>query len=306
MRKLLLNLLIIFGAAVLSGQGGPLWAQTPPNPYFEATVVFDKDYFDLGEEIGATVTVANISNQDLLVNKGFLAKKFYLQLRLIDPAGRLLLPKTTQDSTEFPDAPALAVALCNGIPTQVAAYEVWPAGWSVTQHADLRDHYPIKFPGRYSAEVQLSVMIFKLERCPGDIKDYHFSGVVKSETTTAYTQGTNNEVDVIPKIWLLNWKDGLYLFPGIAVAIWPQEGKTVDDYRRDHIQLNNVEAKEVYELHSYLRKKDYLLAIFDKQEAINSLGQVEENMEYPVVISGMLTNNEFFGGGQKIKIIRIF
>jgi hypothetical protein len=313
MRKYAFGLMTIIGAAVLIGISGPLWAQTLPisvEDAFEVTVQFDKDYFDSGEPMGMTVTVANTSNKHLLVNKGFSSQLFYLQMRLIDPAGRLLLPICDQPRTEFPDTPPLSFVSCNGIPTRVAPYEVLEPDWSVTQRVDdLRDCYQIKLSGNYSAEVQLSVMIFRqsntepvVDPCDGDIKNYESLGVAKSEPMTLYKQGST-EVDIIPKYWLIAWKDGRYIIDDIIVAIWPEEGRVADDYSRDNIQLNNVVAKYVFKVHSFLRRKEYLLALFDKKNAINSLGEVEVGQWYPVVISGTLKNKQYFSGGQKVEII---
>ena len=138
--------------------------------------------------------------------------------------------------------------------------------------------------------------------CHGDIKKYESLGVAKSEPKTLYTQGST-EVDIIPQYWLIAWKDGIYLIPDIAVTIWPEEGKVADDYSLDNIQLNNVVAKNAFKMYSFLRNKDYLLALFDKQKAINSLGEVEAGQWYPVVISGTLKNKQYFSGGQKVEII---
>jgi hypothetical protein len=311
MKKVPLNFLIIFTTVLLFGYGGFLWAQTPP---ISVTAQFDKDYFDSGEPMGVTITVANTSGKYLLVNKGFSSKLFHLEMRLIDPAGRLVQPKCDQPRTEFPDSPPLAFVSCirNGIPTpiQVAPYEVLPRGWSVTQRKDdLRDCYQIKLSGHYTAEVQLSVMVFKqsdeepiVDPCHGDIKNYEWLGVAKSEPKTLYKQGST-EVDIIPQYWLRAWKNGFYLFPDIAVTIWPEEGWVADDYSLENIQLNNVVAKYAFKMYSFLRHKEYLLAFFDKQKAINSLGEVEVGQWYPVVISGTLKNKQYFSGGHKVEII---
>ena len=175
---------------------------------------------------------------------------------------------------------------------------------------DLRDCYLIKLSGHYTAEVQLSVMIFKQndtdpgieDPCHGDIKNYESLGVAKSEPQTLYTQGST-EVDIIPQYWLLAWKNRIYLIPDIAVTIWPEEGKVADDYSLDNIQLNNVVANYAFKLYSFLRHKEYLVALFDKQKAINSLGEVKVGKWYPVVISGTLKNKQYFSGGQKVEII---
>jgi hypothetical protein len=324
MRKSVISLMIIIGGALLIGVRSLLWAQTPPpiTPPISVTATFDKDYFDSGEKMGVRVTVANTTGRYLWVNKGFSSKLFYLEMRLIDPAGRLLLPKCDQPPprAEFPDAPPLPFVACgeNGIPTRVAPYEVLPPGWSVTQPPlgqptkDLRDCYQIKLSGHYSAEVQLSVMIFKQsdvaptgDPCDGDIKKYESIGVFKSESKTLYTQGSI-EVDIIPQYWFIAWKDGRYLIDDIAVTIWPEEGKVADDYSLDNIQLNNVVAKHAFKMYSFLRNKEYVLALFDKQKAINSLGQqIQVGQWYPVVISGTLKNTQYFSGGHKVEIISL-
>ncbi|MFZ1991893.1 MAG: hypothetical protein WAW96_19220, partial [Alphaproteobacteria bacterium] len=256
-------------------------------------------------------TVANTSGKYLLVNKGFRDQLFHLQMRLIDPAGRLVQPKCEQPRTEFPDTPPLAFTDCNGTSTQVANYEVLPPGWSSDPQRvnDLRDCYQIKLSGHYSAEVQLSVMIFKQsddpigeDPCHGDIKKYESLRVAKSEPQTLFTQGST-EVNIIPQYWLRAWKDGLYLFPDIAVTIWPEGGWVADDYSLENIQLNNVVAKYAFKMYSFLRQKEYLLALFDKEKAINSLGELKVGQWYPVVISGTLKNKQYFSGGHKVEII---
>jgi hypothetical protein len=313
MRKYILSFMAIVGAAALIGFSGPLWAQTLP---LSVTVHFDSDYFDSGQPMGVTVTVANTSGKYLLVNKGFQDKVnlFYLEMRLIDPAGRLLLPtQCPRPRTEFPDTPPLPFVVCTatGVATRVAPYEVLPPGWSVTQRKDdLRDCYQIKLSGQYSAEVQLSVMIFSqsdaaptADPCNGDIKNVNASlGVVKSEPKALYKQGSI-EVNIVPQYWLMAWKQGQLLIPDIAVAIWPEAGRVADDYSLKNIQLNNVVAQYAFKTYAFWKNQEYLLALFDTQKAINSLGSVVVGQQYPVVISGTLKNREYFSGGQKVQII---
>ena len=312
MKKFILGLLVIGGVAGLIGFNCPLWAQALP---ISVTVQFDSDYFDSTQPMGVTVRVASYSDQWLLVNSGFQAKvqKFYLEMRLIDPAGRLLLPtKCKQDRKEFPDTPPLPFVECNGKLIRVAPYEVLPPNWisDPVRINDLRTCYQIKLSGQYSAEVQLPVMIFGQSKtdpgltdpCKGDIQNYASVGVAKSDPQTLNAQGTN-EVNIVPQYWLFAWSRGLYLIPDIAVTIWPEEGRVADDYSLDNIQLNNVVAKQAFKMYSFLRNQYYILALFDKQKAINSLGPVTVGQDYPVVVSGTLKSKEYFSGGQKVHII---
>ncbi len=312
MKKFTLSLLVIAGVAGLIGISGPLWAQALP---ISVTVQFDSQYFDSTQPMGATVIVTNTSGKYLLVNKGFTDKvqQFYLEMRLIDPAGRLLLPtKCPQKRYEFPDTPPLPFVVCNNIAKRVAPYEVLPIGWASgpVRIDDLRTCYQIKLSGQYSAEVQLPVMIFGqsdtdpglTDPCKGDIQNYASVGVAKSDPQTLNAQGTN-EVNIIPQQWFIAWTQGLYLIPDIAVTIWPEAGRVADDYSLDKIQLNNVVAKQAFKMYSFLRNQYYILALFDKQKAINSLGPVTVGQDYPVVVSGTLKSKEYFSGGQKVHII---
>ena len=275
MRKVRLSFLILIGAAVLIGTGGYLWAQ-PPEISIELN--FDKTFYEYGEPVGVEVLVSNDSGRELLISKGFSSKLYYLEIWIMDPAGRLLVGQRDEPHMESPDAPPLPFVSYQGKFVQVAHCEVLPIGWSAppsqTQTDDLRAYYPLELPGYYTAQVKVSAKIFKGQSGdPCDVNDYEWAGLLKSNMVSFYMEGST-EVDVIPKWWRLAWKDGRYLIPDIAVTVWPQEGKTVDDYNKDSIKLNNVAAKEVVKMYSFLRREHYLLALFKKQEAINSLGPV--------------------------------
>jgi hypothetical protein len=90
-----------------------------------------------------------------------------------------------------------------------------------------------------------------------------------------------------------------FILPNVKVVIWPQNGQTVDAYQKDSIRLNNVAAREVLKLYSVLKKQHYLLAFFNKEDAINSLGEVQVGQWYPVEISGKTTSGKFFGGARE-------
>jgi hypothetical protein len=309
MRKSALCLLLIVAVAVLIGSGGRLRAAPPDD--LKVTIDFDKDYFDIAEPVGVTVTLTNNSlTRSYWINKNLFFTALYLEMQLIDPAGRVLLPQRNE-SPEVPDAGPLPFILHEGIPVLVTDCEVLGPQESITSRTnDLREYFQMKYSGPYSARVDLSSMAFdKAIGLPGeyqcDVNNHEWLGLLKSDTKYIYTQGST-EVNIIPKYWLTFWKEGLYLFPDIAVTIWPEVGKTVNDYRRDGIRLNNVSPKRVVSMYSFLRKTYYLIAFFDKKKAYESLGNdVEVGQWYPVVISGLLDTNQYFGGGQKVKIVDI-
>jgi len=307
MRKSILSFLIIFGIAVFIGSSGQLRAQSLPAPPLSLTIEFlYGNYFDYGTPIQTKVTLTNTSSGPTYIKDGFSSINLFLYVRLIDPAGRVLVPQITMP-VEAPDAAPLPFVLDpNNRPVQAAVCEPLGPAQKVEQTDDITKYFQMKLPGHYSARAELSAMTFiKNIGIPDpacDVNNYDGLGVVKSETKYIYAQGST-ELDIIPEYWFIEWKDGKYLIDDIAVTIWAEEGKTIDDYRREHILLNNLEAKKVLKMYSLLRKQDYLLAFFDKRKAINSLGPVEKGHWYRVVISGTMKTNQFFGGGQQVKIV---
>ncbi|MFZ0451558.1 MAG: hypothetical protein WAL98_20150 [Desulfatiglandaceae bacterium] len=300
--KSILSFLILIGIAAFLGPVCIAWAEAPA---IHIDLNFDSSFYGYGDPVGVDIAVTNESGKDILISQGFRSIVYYMEMRVIDPAGNLLLARHDEFHDEFPDAPPVPFILYEGRVIRAASCEVLPAGWEgMSQTADIRDFYEMVLPGYYSAQVQLSAMVFKGEPGdPCDINDYEWLGVLKSETRYFYVEGTT-EVNILPKRWRIVWQNGRYVFPNVKVAIWPEEGKTVGDYQLEGIKLNNVEANKVRKLYSFWKKKYYLLAFFNKQEAVNSLGDVTVGQKYPARISGQLTSGEYFGGSRQIKIVR--
>ena len=298
----ILHILILVGTIILMGPGDLVWAEAPA---INIDLSFDNSFYEYGEPIGVEVTVTNESGEDLLISQGFSSMLYYMQMRVIDPANNLLLATRDEYHDEFPDAPPVPVLFYQGRFIRGAPCTVLEAGWQkISQTDDIRDFYEMKLPGYYSAQVQLSAMVFKGEPGdPCDINNYEWLGVLKSQTQYFYVEGTT-EVNILPNLWRIVWQDGRYIVPNVKVTIWPEEGKTVNDYQLDAIKLNNVEAEKVCKLYSFLKKKHYLLAFFNKQETVNSLGDVEVGKCYPARITGKLTSGKYFGGSRQIKITR--
>jgi hypothetical protein len=287
-------LLIIVAAAVVSASRGLLWAQ-PPEIHID--LILDKSSYAYGEPVGVEVVVRNQSGRDLLISKGFRSKVFYLEMRVIDPAGRLLLARRDEPHDEFPDAPPLAFALYEGRPVRVAACEVLPIDWEGrSQTEDLRAHYALELPGYCSAQVQLSAMTFDEPPCEADT--YAWQGVLKSETKYFYVQGRTKGVRVIPNQWHLSWKEDDKKAPDVQVQIWPEEGETASDYDTGSIRLNNVAARRVEILPPMLK------VFFNPKEVMESLGDVEVGQWYSVLVSGRLKSGQPFGGEQEVRVVR--
>ena len=87
-----------------------------------------------------------------------------MEMRVIDPSGRLILATREAFHDEFPDAPPLAYVLYQGRPVRVAGCEVLGGGAVIVSSTDdLREYYDFGLPGYYSAQVQVSAMVFSVQ-----------------------------------------------------------------------------------------------------------------------------------------------
>ena len=291
----------IAGIMMLLGSRGLLWAEAPairidlkldePPSYYR-----DKPYYRYQDPIKASITVSNNSEKSLFVSKGFTSKSLYLEMRVVDPTGRLLIPKTVEERAEVPDAPPLPFVLHQDRLVRVAPCEILPPGPRPLQRVrDLKQFYSMSLPGFYSAQVQVSTMVFKGEVC--DIHDYQWLGMLKSEIIYFYQEG-KTKVEIAPPQWSLAWKTKKEIRQ-VEVLISPAEGVRMDDFKIETIRLNGVGAKGVEKV------RTGLVAFFEPRECIESLGPVEAGKSYPVVISGRLRSGQPFGGGQRVQIVEV-
>jgi hypothetical protein len=253
-------------------------------------------FFHYGEKIPVSVRVTNQSQDDVVISKGFTTTHFFTKMRLIDPAGRLLLPKRLQNGgREIPDAPPLPFFLYRGEkPVQVAPCEVFLKEETLSKKLpDLREYYDLELPGLYSAQVQVSAMLFKKDLC--SVRDYLWQGVLSSETIYFYFEG-KTKIKIIPRRWRINWLEDSPNKPVMAEMYHPP-GMTWRDYNLESIRLNHRVAGKVE------RQQSMLTAYFDPQECIKSISRPKINQPYPAVVSGKMRDGKYFGGGQNITIV---
>jgi len=295
-RKTVTGFFILIGAVVLLCSGAVVWAQPPA---IDIELSFDKSFYGFEEPVGMEVSVRNDETGDRLISSGFNSKVFYLEMRVIDPAGRLLLAQRDDPLGESVDPGPLGWVLYDGRPIQVGPCEVLPSGWTTVSRADdLGAHYDMSLPGYYSAQVQVSAMVYR--GAPGDycnVDDYQWLGVLKSETKYFYLEG-DTKVEVVPDKWRLKWKAKDKGTPKVKVKIWVAEGQSTGDYNLQSIRLNNVAPTRVKAVPPKIE------AFFEPNEAIASLGEVEVGQWYPVVVSGRYSSGAPFGGSRQVKIVR--
>lgn len=300
-------ILMVGAVALFLGNAAPLWAQ---DPGISLEVIFDKDSYTYGEPIGVTVKVKNELGEILWVSPKYFSKKlFYRYLRINDPSSRLLQPEPMAEpppgapppvvpEVEAPDAPPLPWVNTPGGLVRAAFCERLDAGWESEpwqeRTDDLREHYALELPGYYLLRAEISVMIHGDSHC--NVDQPKWVGVLKSDPQSIYMEGST-KVKVKPEKWHLKWKKKGKKEEHVKVEIWPEEGKTVDDYQLESIRLNNLEARKVKASRSKIK------ASFSRKDAIESLGAVEVGQLYEVIVSGRLKNGLPFGGGQKIRVV---
>ena len=288
-----MNVLTVMAVFVFLAAGGWVWAWTPA---IKIDLSLDKTIYGSTEPVGLQISVTN-NDDNLFISKGFGSRTYYLEMRVIDPAGRLLLPMHTDFHDEFPDAPPLAWVFYNGQHLQVAGCEVLEAEWSSAASQgridDLRAYYDIGLPGYYSVQVQVSAVVFNGDPC--DVNNYAWKGVLKSQTKFFSLQGSTEGVKVIPNQWSTKWNE-----PGkksVQVHIWYEKEESVEDYQLDSIRLNNESAYQVQGL------KPMIKAYFDASEALARLGDVQVGQSYTVYVSGKYSSGKGFYREQTIRIV---
>ena len=275
---------IVIGALLVLGLSAGGWAAAPN---IGIVLSFTKASYQYNEPIGVSVAVSNQSTDPIYINKGFQTLAYYLEMRVVDPAGRLLVVKRQAVHNEFPDAPPLSWALLpSGKPVRVAACEVLAPGPVLPESStnDLRTSYDIGLPGYYSAQVQLSVRTFA--EAPCEVDSYVWSGVLKSETKYFYVGGSSSGARLTPDKWKMSWAQAKSV-PNIEVELTPTAGKSAEGYDLQSIRLNNLNSTAVK---VQLPK---IKAQFDAKAALASLGAVQAGKTYRVLISGRYKGQPF-------------
>jgi hypothetical protein len=180
---------IIIGAAFIFHPANILGAEKPE---IEIVLEFTKNVYTFGEPIGAKVMVVHNSGKDLLLSRGFRSMDFFLNMRIVDPAQRLVLARHHKIHDEFPDAPPLPFILYKKEPARAIQCEALMAGskW-VEASEDISDHYALNLPGEYSAQIQISVATFEDEPC--NTKNYRWLGVLTSNAAKFHIEPADNK-----------------------------------------------------------------------------------------------------------------
>jgi hypothetical protein len=279
------------------------WAQEAPKVAINLS--FDKTSYNSTEPIVATVTVTN-NGAELLVNEGFQTTVFWRELKITDPAGRVLGFKhttTPESHGMYPVTQMLNWSDYWGrpVPVPVSRCELLASGSLPVSSGDIRSRFDFSLPGRYMAQAQVSVMVYKTQMPAPDtgwcqLDDYLWQGGLESQVVSFYVEG-NTRVEMVPADWLMNATSS----DVVKVRIYPDAGLSVKHYAENVIFLNTVASTNV------TNRGTYLEASYNAYEALRSLGEgVEAGQQYPVRISGWMRDGGFFGGTGRVMLTSVY
>jgi hypothetical protein len=276
MKRLILALTL--GGLILST---PCWGQ----PQIGVSLTTDKTEYVLGEKVGVTIGVANLSSQNLYVTENFKLHETYIyRLKILNPANQLLVPIPTLDPADSEPRP---------LPNDVYGLEVigcdtLEPGWNDGATADdIRSFYDISLPGYYSVQAELDLMQYSGTPCK--VNNALWQGVILSETKYFFYGGSTG-VSSTETQWSLDWQT----LPGetFTVMITPAPRAAVSDINTSTIRLNNIQPVSVGSPVS-----GAIPVTFSKQAAINSLGTTPVvGKSYYAIVSGKYVQGPSFGG----------
>lgn len=253
--------------------------------FFEKT-----GYYRTQTPIPFSIEVFNTTNKPLFIREGFRESRFVLQMRILDPANRLLVPRKGFESHEFPDAPPLPFAKQDDKWVQAVPCEILPPRARVLQRVeDLHRFYPLTLPGYYSVQVQLPVMIFKAPPCA--LTDPIWSGVARSQMHSFFMEG-ETPIRIHPERWHLSWAS-TDRAPVVKIEIFLPKGKAVTDVDLNSIRMNNLKGK-------IERQRGKVTVYFKGRTCVHSLSSRTPEKRYRIIVTGKYRSGEFFGGAREI------
>jgi hypothetical protein len=175
---------------------------------------------------------------------------------------------------------AVEVAPCSELPSLITPGPV-----------NLRDYYDLSIPGRYLAQVQLSMMAFETDIC--DIRNYRWQGLVESQVISFYIEG-DTAVTISPAVWPLTWKEAAAV-PGAVTATLTIPGVPVNQLETKAIYLNDVYSGNA------VVSGISLVMSFDGRQAIDSVGTIEPGKAYKVRVAGWYKGGGYFGGMAEVR-----
>lgn len=293
MRPACFIFLILGMTAILFVQQPITQAQPPP---LKIGLNFHKDslVYRCGDNVTATISVRNTSSEEIVLSNRLKSQRFVLNLRIIDPAGRLLIPKSAPKTQAHRNPPLGFTKDLHGKLVTAAPCSALEAHGTIEQTNDLNKYYNLELSGYYSGQVQLSIMQYN-KRGVCNPNNYRWLGVLKSTIHYFFVDG-KLPIRITPNRWSMRWMEKL---PGrVMVQIPLHNGRTFVDINRKSIRLNRQEGN--FEL---FRDIHMLKGFFSGRNCIRSIRKPEIGRAHRVWVSGLFADSSRFCGSQKILIV---
>jgi len=259
------------------------------NQKLKIELILSKNKVNYGyaESIPIQIRVSS-SDENIYIDQGFSSQNFFTKIRMIDPAGHLVLPIRTKTIDEYPHALPLPYVLQSGTPVRVAPCEVFK---KVDEKDNIEKYFFLKLPGYYTAQVQASATAYK-NTC--NVDKPFWTGLLKSNTLSFYVAG-KVEVMIEPSTWYKSWGKNPTA-ENVKFFIPYEEGMGKSDYQEARIYLNYKEKLK------YDYTQSHIVTSLSGGKCLQTLGYVKVGNKYPVTITGWLKNGRVIGGSGLIII----
>jgi hypothetical protein len=246
--------------------------------------------------------------QDVYINESVTIENISYKMKVIAPNGHQVFPNKQKRSDHYHQMQPLPYVLYDddpedtkpGVPVRFAPCK--NINKLNDKIIDIGEIYSLKNPGYYTAQIEISTMIFKNGTCNIDAAprvglSKPWIGLLKSNTISFCLAG-NSDISIVydKRIWNRSWATN-NSNKKVMFRIPYENRMKRGDYKGSHIYLNCRAILKIEFL------KDYILAIIDESACVKSLGDVETNREYTIAITGWLKNGLPFGGHTKITFI---
>ena len=245
--------------------------------------------------------------QNIYINKSFTAENIFYKMRVIAPNGHQVFPKRRNPSGQYHQMPPLPYGLYDddpndlkpSVPVRFAPCKVFG---KMDKGIDIGKLYNLKNPGYYTAQAEVSTMIFENGTCNIDAAprvglSKPWIGLLKSNTISFCIAGSGKvEIEGNKIIWKKSWATN-NSNKLIKFSMPYESGRTSANYDKNNVYLN-CKVKLRAELSG-----NTILANINESDCIRSLGDVETKKQYTIAITGRLTTGRFYGGHAKITLI---
>jgi len=259
-------------------------------------------YFNHDDNIIVKIIVKNSSNDNLMVSSSFPFRDFHRDIRLIDPTGKIVLPKHRSSIPHIsgPHAPPLGYIKHGEEFVRVAPCKLLPTGWTLPASRSIKNLnaiYDLSLPGIYSVQVQVSLMQFKKDYC--SVEDFTWQGLLTSSTEYFFYAGDTKANIYLRKVETPN-KDKtkskiLSKCALVAEVLYTRE-MVKFGINKSSVRINGIKPTSYYyKSHSFTVSLEITDKIINKFKTI-------KGFSYPITISGYLNDGRKFGAADMICI----